>query len=438
VGTPNHTADGVMLFGKNSDRQRNEAQAVEFVPRQSYAANSQLKCTYITIPQVPSTNAVLLCRPFWIWGAEMGVNEHGVAIGNEGLRARSPAPQEEALTGMDLLRLSLERSISASEAVNVMISLLEKHGQGGNCGYLTPAYYNNGFLIADSMEAFVLETLDREWILERVRDMRAISNVYSIGRTAERVSSGLSNVIRSLGWSKEAEPDYAEAIADPSSQHIGHSLARRLRATSLMQSKSRRIGIADMMNILRDHGSYSQNVADYHPEKELERTICLHARGDDRPAQTVGSMISELRQKDSVHWVTGTSAPCMSIFKPVLLDVAMPSQGAHLAAHYDAQTLWWRHERLHRRAIFGEFGKFLETLGEERDLLEASFHKRVTAVLKGGGERDRTQVVAECWQEARATEERWMASLSDGKWSGDASYGDAWEKMNLTAGIDPS
>src|SRR5690349_7113822 len=94
LASPQTTARGFMLFGKNSDRRRNEAQAVEFHARARHEPGANVRCTYITIPQVSHTHAVLLCRPFWMWGAEMGANEHGVVIGNEGLQARSPAPQD--------------------------------------------------------------------------------------------------------------------------------------------------------------------------------------------------------------------------------------------------------------------------------------------------------------------------------------------------------
>lgn len=36
---------------------------------------AQLRCTYITIPQAPATLAVVLSKPSWMWGAEMGANE---------------------------------------------------------------------------------------------------------------------------------------------------------------------------------------------------------------------------------------------------------------------------------------------------------------------------------------------------------------------------
>lgn len=65
---------------------------------------SFLQCTYIQIPQVEHTHAVILSRPAWLWGAEMGANDQGVCVGNEAVWTREPVAAEEALLGMDLVR----------------------------------------------------------------------------------------------------------------------------------------------------------------------------------------------------------------------------------------------------------------------------------------------------------------------------------------------
>lgn len=62
------------------------------------------KCTYIEIEQVAHTHAIVLSKPAWLWGAEMGANEHQVCIGNEAVWGRESADGEEALLGMDLVR----------------------------------------------------------------------------------------------------------------------------------------------------------------------------------------------------------------------------------------------------------------------------------------------------------------------------------------------
>jgi dipeptidase len=144
LALPSVTADGSIVFGKNSDREPNEAQALEYHPAQIYAHPAQARCTYRGIPQVRETYATLLCRPFWMWGAEMGANEKGVVIGNEAVWTRMPLIKKDGLTGMDLLRLALERSANASRALETMVQLLADYGQGGICGYEDKrmAYHN--------------------------------------------------------------------------------------------------------------------------------------------------------------------------------------------------------------------------------------------------------------------------------------------------------
>ena len=66
-------------------------------------------------------------------------------------------------------RLSLERSSSAAEAVDVITSLLEAHGQGGPCSDTEAGLvYHNSFLIADHCEAWVLETADKLWVAQKI------------------------------------------------------------------------------------------------------------------------------------------------------------------------------------------------------------------------------------------------------------------------------
>ena len=84
-----------------------EAQAITHVPRKQ-PESKELTCTFITIPQVRETSEVILSRPFQMWGAEMGVNEFGVVIGNEAVFTNVKFDKSDlGLTGMDLLRLGL-------------------------------------------------------------------------------------------------------------------------------------------------------------------------------------------------------------------------------------------------------------------------------------------------------------------------------------------
>jgi dipeptidase len=431
------TATGGVLFGKNSDRERNEAQAVEFFARAQHADDARVTCTYIDIPQVRETCAVLLCRPFWIWGAEMGANEHGVAIGNEAVHARIPPQREHALTGMDLLRLALERADTAAHAVDTITTLLEQHGQGGSCGHLVSRCYDNSFIIADQREAYVLETVGRMWAVERAEGVRAISNAYSIGRGFMRASPSLIEHARTQGWCRDgADLDVAASFSDMKQDAISQGRARCMRSTALLQRFVGRLRAVDMMAVLRDHGAASETDPDWHPQDAPTRTICMHAADGDRNGQTVGSLVSELQADRIVHWVTATAAPCTSIFKPVLPGVALPMHGPRPTDRFDPRTLWWRHEQWHR-AMLEEFPIHLAAIRAERDALEAAFRARIDGVLTDGTDADRAEAVAECWADADSSERRWLDELGaiDERVMR-PGYRAGWREMNRLAGLE--
>jgi hypothetical protein len=114
------------------------------LPRQHHEKGARVRCQYIEIDQVRETSRLIGSRPFWLWGFEHGLNEHGVAIGNHTVFARDELGTE-GLIGMDLVRLGLERGRSAREAVEVIAALPEVHGQGGS-GPDKSWPYHNSFL----------------------------------------------------------------------------------------------------------------------------------------------------------------------------------------------------------------------------------------------------------------------------------------------------
>lgn len=433
VALPSATAKGGLLFAKNSDRERNEAQVLEFVGPRRRDPSGQVQLTYIAIPDIETTHACLLSRPFWMWGAEMGANEHGVVIGNEALHARTPAQRRRALTGMDLVRLGLERAASAAQAVEVIVDLLERYGQGGDCGHLGRFYYNNGFIIADASDAYVLETAGKWWAVERVSSIRALSNAYSIGKTADRLSPPFIDHARSQGWlDDQGRIDWAGRLIDEARDRVSFGRGRCARGQSLLAQDEGRLTTAHMMGILRDHGE----APDWTPANTVGRTICMHAAQGPRRSQSVASMVSEVRAGRAVHWVTGTSAPCTSVFKPVLFEAGAPPVGPAPTDRYDPESLWWRHERLHRR-LLADPSAGLALLAVERDALEGSFAERVDLALsRGAGPGELKALVDDCWRQAALAEKGWAAALSGRhRPANPPAYTRSWARLNHVAGL---
>lgn len=406
------TADGAVLFAKNSDREPNEAHMLVTQPPNRHAPGSKVRCTYLEIPQVSETYAVLLAKPFWMWGAEMGANEHGVTIGNEAIFTKVPYEKKGALTGMDLLRLGLERSSTALGALEVITTLLETYGQGGNCGYTHPFYYHNSFIIADPLEAWVLETAGKQWAAERVRGdtvaggMRSISNLLTIGSHWDLASADLVNYALKRRWYRRGEDfNFARCYTDPLYTRLSDARSRHGRTCTLMGDRGARLDTADMMRFLRDHGSDA--TPDWTPGPRLTGAdVCMHASfGPVRNSQSVGSMVSRLVPGGQTHWLTATSAPCTSTFKPVWLDSGLPETGPQPGGLADQDSLWWQHERLHR-AVLRDYSNRLALFQEERQALEDKFVRAEIAYRRQNAGQ-RLAYTTLCFQHVHEAEETW-------------------------------
>ena len=397
VALANATRDGSVIFGKNSDRDPNEAQEVVLIPHAVHPEGAEVQLTYISIPQVRETNAVLLSKPFWIWGAEMGANEHGVVIGNEAVFTKVPYDKEPGLIGMDFLRLALERAATADEALDVMIDLLEKYGQGGNHGLLHEMYYHNSCLIADHETAWVFETAGKHWAAERVQDVRSISNIITIGNHWDRASEDLVSFAVSKGWCKsEADFDFGACYSDFLYSTFAAGRHRFCQTRDSLRANLGQIDVPFAMHLLRDHG-LSASDEDWQPGKGLTGAeVCMHASfGPVRISQTAGSMVSHLTQNGDTHWLTGTAAPCTSTFKPVWFDGGLPDLGPAPTGTYDARTLWWQHENLHRE-ILRDYAIRINALKPLQAELETAFIEDLPDPAKVSAE-DRRAYTQECF-----------------------------------------
>ncbi len=353
VAVPVATADGAVWFGKNSDREPGEAQLVEQLPAQTHTA-AKLRCTYLEIPQAKHTFEVVLSRPFWMWGAEMGANERGVVIGNEAVFTKLPYAKD-GLLGMDLLRLALERADCAREALNLITDLIARHGQGGACGYRNKKFrYHNSFLIADPNEAWVLETADKYWVAEQVKGIRTISNGLTIGKEFDLIAPDAYEFARSQGWCKTADDfDFAQGFGDARVSKASGSNERRACTLQRLRINERGVGREDMFAALRDHNGFT-------PKQGWRMQMpCAHSSWwpTRRSGQTTGSMVSRVSADDAIHYLTGTSAPCLSVFKPVILG-----RDNNLG---DTETLFWQHERLHR-LVLGDYARRRASMEEAR------------------------------------------------------------------------
>ena len=374
ISLESNSIDNSIIFGKNSDREPNEAQSLEYHPPLLSDNTKNLKCTYIEIPQVKEKYGVLICRPFWMWGAEMGANTNGLVIGNEAVFTKMPSRKKGVLTGMDLLRLALERSKNSIQAIETITELIADYGQGGACGFENKNFfYHNSFLIADRKEAWVLETADKVWAARKIKNNYAISNKLTIGETFDLYHPKLiQTAIKNKWLGKYQEFNFAKCYTDRSRTKTSGCESRRNRANEINNQMS----IHKAFRHLRDHG---QN-PDYNPQNHSHMDfLCSHSADfiNRNAAQSVGSMIVHLNDKARTAWVTGTSAPCTSLFKPINLDAPdLPSYEAP-GEKYNHKSLWWKHERLHR-TILKDYPNFINLIKQDQHIFENDLVEQYT------------------------------------------------------------
>ncbi|XP_063815714.1 secernin-2 [Pseudophryne corroboree] len=303
VSLPPASLAPVVVFAKNSDRPRMEVQEVVYYTAATHPPGSTVMCTFIEVEQAPKTLAVLLSRPAWLWGAEMGANEMGVCIGNEAVWTKEPVEEYDALLGMDLVRLALERAPTAKAAVEVIAELLSKYRQGGSCREdPQPFMYHNTFLLCDRLEAYVLETAGPYWAVERITEgARNISNQLSVGTVIWKEHPELRSHALTQGWWDGVEEFNFRAVYSLEKQPVRMEAAKaRYRAgQELLQGQKGHITVESILKILRDKNS----------------GICMDSGG----FRTTSSMVSVLPRcphLPCIHLMTATPDPSKSVFKP--------------------------------------------------------------------------------------------------------------------------
>lgn len=309
-------SQGRSWFAKNSDRHPEEAQALVLV--EARPPGRPIQVGGRGFPGLDKGHALALSRPSWMEGAEMGVNGAGLAIGNEAVFSRRGAEAEAAL-GMDLLRAALMAASTAAEALAWLCASVEASGQGGNGAYRGRLLYDNAFLLADAREAYILETAGRRWAYRRIEDSATISNAYSIRGDYLDTDTVTSKAFSSGSGGRG---DWAGSVQSP--LHLLFTRGRRracLTKASLEAGKGR-LDLEGVLGALGQHGAYIPG------RPGSMASPCVHEGGFPVNNATTASMAFmwpsvEGQAGASILWFSGTSYPCLSLMKPILLSGAV-------------------------------------------------------------------------------------------------------------------
>jgi dipeptidase len=340
------TVDGQTLFGHNSDRPLRERQSIRRVPGREFAPDEKVKTNNLELPQARHTDTVLGAQPEGCWGYTQGVNDQGVAAGCAVLHNKIPC-SGPGLLGTDLVRLVLERSRNARQAVDLLIDFVGQYGQSEPLG--NPPQGDSSFLIADSTEAFAIETAGRHWVYQEIREVRAAGNACIIRQDWNRISPGLSDSVIRQGWwpADGSKLDFAGAVTE---NPMGHAsgLRRWGRATLLLEQQNGHIDGAFLRRVLADHYEGTHFEVDPLASLTGPMTLCQHGVVPGT-SQTATSMVAQLGSRGGSLNVVGCAfgPPCCGVYFPLFVEGEIPE--VFSGATPSAESLWTRAVQLNQR-----------------------------------------------------------------------------------------
>lgn len=421
MALPSATLDKNVLFAKSADCEVNEANAIVRIPRRKHVKGETLRVTHLVIPQAEETYEVFLTKAFWTYGCEIGINEYGLAMGEEAVFTTEMTEEKDGIIGPDLMRLGLERAKNCQEAIDLMTALLEEYGQGGSAELKGNSHFDSSFLMSDTSEAYILETAGRKWAVKKIEDFDSISNMLGIATNWTTCSTASGT--KKIDWAKTfALPEVPPTLGSPDRQCYTYDHLKEVKGQITAQT---------MFKIMRHHNN------GYHPATaDAHRNICIHAGPqDNRWWQADGVMVTDVSEHGALIWVTGTSGNCISIFKPVFMGINLPEIGPAPTEHFDPSCLWWKHELLHRRAM-ADFDNLVPEIRRDFDALENEFVAESGSMKKSTLDEKR-DFMEYCFHKSLQATETWISRLQAhmNLTFKDAPYRAMWRKFNAEAGL---
>ena len=347
------TKGGNTVFAKNSDRPHDEPQPLIQVEAADHSGGFS-GTQFVDVPQVSHTYRHVGSKPYWCAGYEHGYNEHQVVIGNEALPSLLPEVKEPKLVGMEVLRLGLEWSKSAEEAVDVITGLVSEFGQGKFSNSDGVRTYDNIFLIADPSSAYVVECVGHDWAVKQVENVTSISNIAQIGADADRVSQGAKSQATKLGLFEMGFGDkfaFGGAFADPANSSSG--LARQCRSDAMLGRGAGQLDVRSMIDVLTDHSDGENPDEDRVVDVAGDLSICLHRNVGESTGASTASLVADLSATDErlpIYW-TGLYSPCMTVFLPNFIEGDLPEVLGIAGEQESADSPWWDFYRLTQHGV---------------------------------------------------------------------------------------
>lgn len=307
-----HSEENCVIYGRNSLQSEGEVQEVVYFP--SSEDSESVQCDGGAKIDCNQRLAVILSRSAGLWGGESGANSKNVTVG---ITWSDGEPTGEGLKSTDIVRLTLERSSSADEAISVIAALNDSNGNDAS---------KFSFIICDPKEAWLLSVGGKLWAAEQVTTgyHRISTSGLAVTSKIDKSSDGLGEKLKECGlWDGSGDLDFAKSFSASPTNKEWSGAEPPVDGT---------FKLTDMFEILRTTGTESA---------QSSHVSTLIASGI------------------SCHWFTATPNPRESVFKPFVF--APNARISPLTKLPDGESTTLLH-KLHNQRNWENVGELLKSL----------------------------------------------------------------------------
>ena len=146
-----------------------------------------------------------------------------------------------------------------------------------------------------------------------------------------------------------------------------------------------------------------------------------------------GAMITDSNEDGIIVWMTGSAANDLSIFKPLFFNIPLPNQLNFLPRGvYDNKSYWWKHEKLHRRAIIN-YKELKPEIRNSFDEIERKFFTE-SPNLRKASDKEKIEFSQHCWDEAENLTDKLIEKISKRNFPiKSGPFIDMWNNFNREA-----
>ncbi len=357
------TADGSVIHAHNEDMGMDAVGRLWVVKPQTYPKGSMLKVPYASIPQpvetwqywasgnAPGTKGLGILEKDQPYSSVLvGMNQWGLTMSCNWMYSKEENMPEKGIRRYAIRQLILERAKTAREAVQLIADFIEEYGQADWSG-LT-------YCLADSREAWIVETTTRHWVARRVRDdeIWVVANRFTIGSDYDLASEELEEFAKEMQWVDPAKQNFSfrNAYGRPDRMSQAYDIDRESRVIDLLEDKKGSITPRDMFIVLRDRYEGTSKYAKPLPA-EISREYC---EGNTVPRALStnicqSSSVAHLRPEmptavGSVMWYA-MAAPNFSEYFPIYAGATtIPEFYSSKNSEQSEKSAWWTFKMLQK------------------------------------------------------------------------------------------